>query len=205
MKYRPHEQRGKLAKSDQVEVLWRALKLVRDFSVAVDGGAHKGKWAAALAERFTVVHAFESAADMAEILRRVTRPPVTVHEAALWRESDRLQVIDRRPNKSRSRFVGKIGPSKYPVLNWVDAVALDSLALQTCGLIKLDLEGAEMPALIGATETLERCRPVVIVECWDLCYRNGFGYQTDDPGKFLGKLGAREAFRLGGDRVYAWS
>ena len=41
---------------------------------------------------------------------------------------------------------------------------IDSLNLQICDLIQLDIEGFEYQALVGAKETLERCKPVIIVE-----------------------------------------
>lgn len=43
-------------------------------------------------------------------------------------------------------------------------VSIDSLALQRCDLIKLDLEGMEAEALDGAKETLARCKPILFVE-----------------------------------------
>ena len=46
----------------------------------------------------------------------------------------------------------------------VRVVPLDDLRLLTCGLIKVDVEGHESQVLIGAAETIARCRPVLYVE-----------------------------------------
>ncbi len=46
----------------------------------------------------------------------------------------------------------------------VQKVAIDSLELPRVDLIKLDIEGMEMDALAGAAQTVERCRPIVLVE-----------------------------------------
>ena len=43
-------------------------------------------------------------------------------------------------------------------------VSIDSLRLSNCALIKLDIEGMELDALQGSTETLARCRPAVYFE-----------------------------------------
>jgi len=43
-------------------------------------------------------------------------------------------------------------------------ITIDSLSLERCDLIKLDLEGMELDALQGASETLVRCRPILFVE-----------------------------------------
>jgi FkbM family methyltransferase len=46
----------------------------------------------------------------------------------------------------------------------VKAVTIDSLSLNECDFIKLDLEGAEPLALIGATETIKKLHPTVLFE-----------------------------------------
>lgn len=44
-------------------------------------------------------------------------------------------------------------------------VTLDSLGLDRCDLLKLDVEGAELEALRGGLGLLEKCRPAVYMEC----------------------------------------
>lgn len=46
----------------------------------------------------------------------------------------------------------------------VAVVRLDDLRLASCGLIKVDVEGYEPQVLVGASETIARCRPVLYVE-----------------------------------------
>ena len=41
---------------------------------------------------------------------------------------------------------------------------IDSLGLQQCGLIKIDVEGFEPRVIRGAAETIGRCRPILYVE-----------------------------------------
>jgi FkbM family methyltransferase len=47
----------------------------------------------------------------------------------------------------------------------VAEVTLDSLNLQDCALIKVDVEGLESEVLLGARETLVRCSPAIYCEC----------------------------------------
>lgn len=188
MKSAPHELGGLLI----------ALQYVTDRSIAIDGGANVGLWSTALADTFNIVHAFEPARDTFEMLRRaVTRhhKNITPHAVALWSERANVAVVSPKPrSKSTACFVQTGGS--------VEAITVDSLKLPSCGLIKLDLEGAEMCALLGAEQTLRQLRPVVIVEC----YRHGrrFGYTEEDPGIFLSKLGAVEVDRHTVNRIYAW-
>jgi FkbM family methyltransferase len=46
----------------------------------------------------------------------------------------------------------------------VDVVAIDELGLQSCALIKIDVEGMETKVIAGARETIARCRPVLFLE-----------------------------------------
>jgi FkbM family methyltransferase len=46
----------------------------------------------------------------------------------------------------------------------VAVVAIDDLNLQQLRLLKIDVEGMELNAIMGASATLERCRPILLVE-----------------------------------------
>lgn len=46
----------------------------------------------------------------------------------------------------------------------VRVLALDSLQLATCNLLKIDVEGFEPQVLQGARETILRCRPLIYIE-----------------------------------------
>jgi FkbM family methyltransferase len=47
----------------------------------------------------------------------------------------------------------------------VRSITIDSLGLQECALIKIDVEGVEDMVLNGAAQTLQRCLPIVYCEC----------------------------------------
>jgi FkbM family methyltransferase len=47
----------------------------------------------------------------------------------------------------------------------VHSLAIDDLALSSCDLMKVDVEGMEFDVLVGAANTIERCRPIVYAEC----------------------------------------
>lgn len=47
----------------------------------------------------------------------------------------------------------------------IPTITIDSLELGACDFIKLDVEGDELAALLGAKETIARFKPVMCIEC----------------------------------------
>ena len=85
----------------------------------------------------------------------------------------------------------------------VDTVRLDDV--EGCArpdLIKIDVQGGELGVVLGAADTLRRCRPVVVVE------QKGFDARRGDKKhaalKFLNKMGARTFFVSSGDYSLDW-
>lgn len=189
-----------LAQAAQLETLHTALLFVTNWSTAIDGGAYRGEWTAVMAKRFAAVHAFEPASDIIDDLRQrfTGDDKVHVHHAALWHEAERVALLPdpEHPLKHFGRHVRPGGD--------IPAIALDALEFESCGLIKLDLEGAELLALKGARRTLKRCRPVVICECKPRMAAR-YDATADDPGLFLAGLGYREAARIKPDRIFVWA
>ncbi len=72
---------------------------------------------------------------------------------------------------------------------------IDGLGLDRVGVVKIDVEGHELAALQGARRTLERCRPVAIVECEERHNRGG----VERAFRFFGDLGYRPYFIHGGE------
>ena len=64
-----------------------------------------------------------------------------------------------------SYSIHNFDPSKLSVETYdVDIVRLDDVVSEPVGFIKLDIQGAELPALEGARRILTDDRPVVMVE-----------------------------------------
>jgi FkbM family methyltransferase len=53
---------------------------------------------------------------------------------------------------------------EQPAMDRVEVITLDSLALDACHLIKIDVEGMEREVLLGAADTIGCHRPVLCVE-----------------------------------------
>src|SRR5690606_31779742 len=73
------------------------------------------------------------------------------------------------------RWCGPQNPGANRVMagGTIPVMSLDSLQLKDVDLIQLDIEGYEMNALEGASNTIDRCRPVVCLELRDHSHHYG--------------------------------
>jgi FkbM family methyltransferase len=142
------------------------LALVDSTSIVIDVGANIGCLTVPLAKKAHGVWAFEPqrlsfqmlCANLAlnDLENVIARPQAVGAKAA----SLRLKQVtwNRTVNSGNSEL--KADGSGDPT----DVVALDSLGLQRCDLIKIDVEGLEAEVLEGARATLARCRPTLFLE-----------------------------------------
>lgn len=167
---------------DRMAVLEVALSHVTDFRTAIDVGAHIGRWSKALSRRFERVIAFE--------------PVLSNQEAWLKRLSgiENARLIGKAVGERNGKAVMD-GPDKWkhryavPARRGdVEMVTIDSLKLKHCGFIKIDVEGGDAAVLKGASKTLKKHRPVVIVESVPE-YEARYGFPAGAPIIFLKSLG----------------
>lgn len=189
----------KQAQIAEVETLHRLLEMevVEDHRLAIDGGAHVGTWSALMSVHFNEVVAFEPNPPAFELLVANTAGlgNVVARCQALMNKAGPVNVFPPRPNKTLTGW--QVEPADEGA---GEGVAIDDFEFDSCGLIKLDLEGAELLALRGAERTLRRCRPVLVVEFCGLSSRFGHSDRMIQ-GHLLG-AGYRELFRSGPDRVF---
>lgn len=145
--------------------------LVRPDMWIVDGGAHVGYFsdvfltAGASPEYIVAIEAHPNNA--ATLRRNVESRGANVLEAALGDADKQISFYDGLGHSNSSLIGG--GPTSGKTYNvsmrTLDSVAKD-LGIDTLGLMKLDVEGAEPATLAGAQNTLRRSNDVVlVVEC----------------------------------------
>ncbi len=136
--------------------------LLPDGGVFVDVGAHVGRWALRLAKKASQVIAVEANPATAAVLRAHIAlnavANVDVLEMAAWDTETRLSLSDPKVTSGSTR-VG-VGDGSDVDARPLDAV-LDGIMPD---LIKLDVEGADLHALRGMRDTLDRCKPVLFIE-----------------------------------------
>lgn len=130
-----------------------------DDEVFIDGGAYDGdtvlQFARASDGNYREIHAFElDPANGTAFQAKAGAVPLTVlRSQGLWSHKDRLYLNHRDDMGSR---IGDEGDKT------VDLMALDDLDIAPT-LIKLDIEGAEVPALRGAARTIAQHKPKLAI------------------------------------------
>lgn len=124
---------------------------------AIQAGGHIGIFPKELSALFKRVYTFEPEYQNFQCLvRNADAPNVFQQRAALGAINGgrKLQVQPRNTGGHQMTH----DPGEIPMLR------VDDLGLTDCDLLLLDLEGYEFFALLGATQTIMRSRPLIIVE-----------------------------------------
>ncbi len=170
---------GMLAEQ-QSEVYDSAGQVVRPGDVVLDCGANVGLYTLDAVRRgASLVVAIEPALDNVECLRRnlasyVAAGRVVIRPEGVWDKDDVLP-LSVQPSNTASYSVAlkhrgaKPGPNVQ--LTTIDEIVRD-LKLERVDYIKMDIEGAERAALVGATGTIRRFHPRLTIS---------MEYRYDDP------------------------
>ncbi len=143
----------------QYQVRDRSMQYVKHNRVALDIGANVGLWSRSLVKRFDTVIAFEPVAMFREcLLKNVVAKNLVVKTQALGDQDVQATMVLTQGNTGHTH----IDPNKQG--GDTQVIRLDNLKLENVDYIKIDCEGYEYRVLAGAKETIQRCRPVVVVE-----------------------------------------
>ncbi|HSH75798.1 MAG TPA: FkbM family methyltransferase [Longimicrobiales bacterium] len=171
-----HRARRYRTRVDPDGIRWM-LEALRPGDVAVDVGAYKGGYTHAMRRAVGdagTVFAFEPQPELADYLRQCVVAfgwtNVAVVECCLSSRTGRavLRLPGRVPSPAAS-LVGASLPEGGREVE-VDVDTLDHFlaargAVPPVRVVKCDVEGHELDVLAGARRTLERDRPLILVEC----------------------------------------
>lgn len=184
-----------------------ALELVKDWSVAIDGGAQVGRVANKLAEKFGKVYAIEIARENFDCLVKNIKANVTPVRACLTDSS--VTWHPYAPDKHPDSPVYRATDARLSGVQWpgdekepVHGLCIDELPLKSCGFIKLDLQGYDYFALRGAVQTLKRFKPVVYFEYDPSCFER-YGVHKNAHQLYLESLGYKYIGTDDGNQIWA--
>lgn len=171
--------------------------------ISLDIGADLGEFTISMLASSRSVIAFEprpaQAHDLTSMFDAVGAA-VQVQAMALSDSSGStvMRVVESEPGRSTidtSNTLGDVSGAKIRSID-VPVRRLDELHLEDIGLIKIDVEGHELAVLHGATYTLTRDRPVIVVEAEERHRPNAVAEIVG----LLSELGYAGYFDLGGTR-----
>jgi FkbM family methyltransferase len=143
-----------------------------DNPVLVDIGAAAGCFTLLATLKPMRVLSFEPNPDVFPVLEsncKLNNVNVELHRCALADQVGMasLQVAQQSTDSGLSTLGTKVTRFTSPRSVPVEVRTLDSLNLPRVDFIKIDTEGCEPAVLRGATETIKRCRPSMLLEYCD--------------------------------------
>jgi len=140
-------------------------ELLSSKKLVVDVGANIGLYSYFLSKSGKDIEAFEPLPECANAINAYRSPCIRVHNVALSSMPGTLElytpIINGVPYPGNSSFTAVTGPHES---REVSVHTLDQYNYENVCLIKIDVEGHELDVLKGATQTLLRERPVLLIE-----------------------------------------
>jgi FkbM family methyltransferase len=183
----------------------KALEYVTSWHCAVDLGAHVGIFSRHFAGHFDQVVAFEPTSETRLCLEKNVPSNVIIIPCAAGDREGPVTFRRHIKNSGASEIALKGRPDSGGFEQFVARmVTLDSLDLQRVGLVKIDVQGAELIALRGAAGTLGRWKPVVLIEEKPLKGKDADASmeRISECRDFLLDCGYRQGEKVGADRIY---
>lgn len=160
--YLPQFQREMFNEEDQDRDAWW---IIHENDLVIDVGAGTGSWAIPAAAMGGNVIAFECdpyrIAALKENVKCNPRMQMTIDSRGLY-----SRVCEMGMDMNSSSVMLQLGynPQQRVKMTTLDKFYAD-YNLDRCNIIKVDVEGAELHVLAGATETIRKYKPRIIVEC----------------------------------------
>lgn len=161
----------------------KVLRRTKKRDVIVQSGGCCGMYPRLWSEKFETVYTFEpDPLSFHCLVNNCQSERIHKFNAALGRERGMIW-LNQRDNKKNVGMhqvaTNKTGGDSVQV----QVMLIDDLNLSACDVMQLDVEGYEFNVLKGAEKTIERFKPVIVVENPSVTVLNfltNFGYQQYD-------------------------
>lgn len=168
-------------------------KLIKEKNVVVQAGGNAGYYVKEYSKIFNWVYTFEpEPLNFYCLTHNADSQNVFKYQACLGDTRNLVDLNIKEGNRGKNYIKGS---GKIPTM------MIDDLGLNECNLIHLDIEGYELFALKGAKKTLEKCRPVIVIEYFEKCATR-FNYTLNDVEQFMSSSGYKLETTFDEERVY---
>ncbi len=136
------------------------FKYPRKFDVCIQAGGAYGLYPRLLSDRFKMVYTFEpTPLSFYCLVQNCQKDNIVKTQAALGEKPDLIQVVVNNEFDAGLNMVTCSASATIPQLT------IDSFGYKEVDLIALDTEQYEANILRGAEKTIDKFRPVIIIEC----------------------------------------
>lgn len=140
-------------------------KLLESKRRFIDIGSNIGIYSYFFSRFFSNVDAFEPLQGISHRLNALKSNNIKIHEIALSENSDQLEIHIPVDNGRQLDTLASLEKRSGKIIKQnVTVRSLDSFKYTDVDLIKIDVEGHEKSVLLGAEETIYKCRPILIIE-----------------------------------------
>ena len=183
--------KGLSSETDLLEIVKPYLKGNR---VVVQAGGNCGMQVVKFADHFEMVYTFEpDPVNFHCLVNNLPYDNVIKFQCCLG-DDHRMVSMTTLPNEIGGFYVN-------PNYGTTPTLKIDDLALSHCDFIQLDVEGYQLHALRGATNTIKKFKPVISVE-FDWSFR--YDVNHDDIKSFFINLGYEKVEKYTTDHIYIY-
>ncbi|MGW5930688.1 FkbM family methyltransferase [Streptomyces anulatus] len=133
-------------------------------AVALDIGGWYGPWSRRLAARCSEVVTIEPVPHLAEHLRRTLPSNARVVQGAATDRAGTAQLWFPEGDRGDRGVSSLARRDIHAHCLEVPSITVDGLGLSGVGFVKMDVDGGERAALLGAAELLRKDRPALLIE-----------------------------------------
>lgn len=170
-------------------------KFCKNTRNVIQAGGHCGLYAFQYAKIFNHVYTFEpehlNHFCLQKNLDGINN--IEIHQCALGKETTTISLNINEKNCGNHSINLKDEGN-------ISLKTIDSFKIQNVDLIHLDLEGFELYALQGATKTIKRFKPVIVLETNNFC--ENYNYTVEQLEEYLTSISYKRLVKWPDDRVY---
>jgi FkbM family methyltransferase len=151
------------------------FETIKDFDTIVTAGANCGMYTRFYSQLFKHVYAFEpDPLNFHCMVNNNQYDNVIKFNCALGDKNGTVGLNNSSTGNVGTHSINNTIDSKL----YIQMLTIDSLNLENCSCIQLDVEGYELPCINGALETIARFKPVIITEKFkDEQFMQALGYK----------------------------